>query len=284
MNWYSPDFRSIPQRDAAMKITTIVSSVLLLMFMLMSPLSRSGVITFDFYDLIDHQNGNISGRLGDGSEYSGPPLAATYEYLTWDKGVTLTASTRYEPVWEGAGYDPAKYVPSYVYLQPGFSGIGTCENATCPAGHQFGYSDVLLLEFSEVVDIINIEFGNGKDESWWPTPEEWYEEHGIPFDLDEDYRAYNTHMSATGDPLGPGFSWGGSHAGWNDLLVGNQLEMYRTEGYFFLESITVRTRDVPEPPIFGLIALGLLTLFCCKVVRKMGAEGSIRDQSRFGQK
>lgn len=228
-----------------MKIAAFASGLLpLLLIGLVPPQVMAAVITFDFLDLVESQSSTISGRLADGTDYSGAPLATSYEYFSWDQGLVLTASAQHEfvdPDGVGIGFNP-----SFVYLQPGFAGLGTCETGNCSQGSSLNYSDKVLLNFSEVVEIINIEFSIGEDDSGIP-PEE------------DDYRAYNTLLDALGGPSGAMSDIVGMGAGWNGSLFGNQLSFFHPEGTgSYIESITVRTADVPEPATWGLLMLGLL--------------------------
>lgn len=231
-----------------MKTSTLASSLLPVLLGVTSSHTLAAVITFDFLDLVENQSSNISGRLGNGADYSGVPLATSYQYFDWEnQGLDMRVSTQRED-WEDPDgtYPSGDYFAAFAFLQPDFAGLGTCLVASCAQASELNYLDKALFSFSEVVEIVNIGFSVGEDDS--NRPEDY-----------EDYRAYDGTLRASGGPDGAMYSLMGSRFDWNGSLVGNHLEFYRPEGTgAFIESITVRTADVPEPPIWALMALGLL--------------------------
>ncbi|HVK99277.1 MAG TPA: PEP-CTERM sorting domain-containing protein [Dongiaceae bacterium] len=211
----------------------------LLLLLLPFPASAA-VITFSFLELVENQ-GTIDGRLANGSDWSGPAQAGGYEFFSWQQqDLTVTAHAEY---WPNDDYDdPSGMQPSYVYLQPDHAGLGACPATNCSSA-KLGYLDRLILDFSQQVELIGIHFSLGEDDS-----------HISPDD--DDYRAYNTRISMTGGPDGPESDLMGSGKFWNGSVNGNQLALYRPEGTgSYVQSITVRTVDVPEPGSLSLLAL-----------------------------
>jgi len=205
-------------------------------------------ITYDFLDLVESQSTVVTAQRPDGTVFTGIPEEGRYRWLSWDQnGLTVTASTEF---WEeDDNGEVVAMIPAYVYLEPDFAGLGTCHPSTNPlacsaGGTQLGYQDRFSLEFSEVVEIVEIQFSTGEDDSQ-QNPD------------DDDYRAYNTRLLVSGGPvpvndlMGQGVAWFGS-------MIGSQIEFYRPEGTgFYIESIRVKRLQVPEPASLGLLLTGV---------------------------
>lgn len=228
-----------------------LASLLLFTSIASSPnLTFAVPITFDFLELIENKSSLITGRLADGTDYSGPPLATAYEYFSWEKeGVVITAHADYNWVqnYQLERHDPALFRPSFVYLQPDFAGLAVCHAANCTAGSHLNYFDRMFLTFSEVVEVTDIEFSIGIDDSTFPP--DMYE-----------YIAYNTNLDMFGGPDGESYSLMGPGWDWSGSLIGDQLRTSYPEGTgSFIQSITVQTiTQVPEPGTLGMLILGLL--------------------------
>jgi hypothetical protein len=228
-----------------MKNTTLARALGLALLWMIPAQSSAAVITFDFLALIEEQSSPINGRLGNGTDYSGVPLSTSYDYFRWDyQGLDVTASALYRP--EDIDGNVIEILPSFVFLQPHFAGLGVCHVADCAQASLMSYYDMLFLRFNQVVEITDIRFSRGQDDSNLP-PEE------------DDYRAYNLRLDASGANAGPMSDLMGQGRSWQGSLFGNELSLYRTEGSgAFIESITVRTEDVFEPTSWSLLLLALL--------------------------
>lgn len=117
-----------------MKNTTLARTlVLALLWMIPAP-ATAAIITFDFLSLIEQQNSAISGTLGDGSRYSGLPLATGYEHFSWNyQGLEVAASAQYLP--EDDDGNVIAEQPAFVFLQPNFAGLGVCQQSNCAGAY-----------------------------------------------------------------------------------------------------------------------------------------------------
>lgn len=228
-----------------MKITTLARTFFLALLWMVPAQSTAAVITFDFLALIEENLSPISGRLGNGSAYSGVPLSTSYEYFRWDyQGHEVTASAMYRP--EDNNGNIIDTFPAFVFLQPNFAGLAVCQTSGCSQGSPLSYYDSLLLQFDQIVEITDIRFSRGEDDANLP-PEE------------DDYRAYNLRLDASGAYTGPMSDLMGQGRHWQGSLLGNALSLYRPEGTgAFIESITIRTENVYEPTSWSLLLLALL--------------------------
>lgn len=228
-----------------MKNTTLARTLFLALLWMIPAQSTAAVITFDFLALIEENISPINGRLGNGNAYSGVPLSTSYEYFRWDyQGLEVTASALYRP--EDIDGNIIETLPAFVFLQPHFAGLGVCQTSDCAQASLLSYYDMLFLRFNQVVEITDIRFSRGEDDSNLP-PEE------------DDYRAYNLRLDASGANTGPMSDLMGQGRQWQGSLFGNELSLYRPEGSgAFIESITVQTQDVFEPTSWSLLLLALL--------------------------
>ena len=220
---------------------TFVRFLLFLLFSLSTLQSRADIITFDFLDLALGGSA-ITGQGADGTAWNGPATAGSYRYFNWtQQDLTLTVTAEYWP--EDADGNVSTGVPAYAYLQTEYAGLGACDVADC-GSTGLDYLDRLILAFSAQVELIGIAFNTGADDS------------GISPD-DDDYRAYNTRINMSGGPDGPMGTEMGTGKYWQGSLTGNQLDLYMPEGGSpYIESITVRTAEVPEPAAWTLLVLG----------------------------
>ncbi|NPU90513.1 MAG: PEP-CTERM sorting domain-containing protein [Gammaproteobacteria bacterium] len=215
--------------------------LLFLLFPLATLPSRADVITFNFLALLD--GAPVTGQGADGSAWNGPAVEGSYRFFNWtQQDLTLTVAAEYWP--EDADGNVTTGVPAYVYLQQEYAGLGACDVPDC-GSTALDYLDRLILAFSEQVELIGIAFNTGADDSEI-SPD------------DDDYRAYNTRIDMSGGPDGPMVTEMGGGKYWQGSLTGNRLDLYMPEGGSpYIESITVRTQEVPEPASLSLIMLAL---------------------------
>ena len=234
-----------------MAITALSRFILpALLWGLVAPASATS-ITYDFLDLVESQSTVVTAQRADGTVFSGAPEEGSYRWLSWNQdGLTVTASTE---LWEeDENGEVVTPVPAFVYLQPNFAGLGKCYDATdtvgCRSGGtQISYLDRFSLEFSDLVEIVEIQFSTGEDDS-----------HMEPGD--DDYRAYNTRLLVSGGPM-PTSDLMEQGDAWFGSMIGTQIEFYHSEGTgFYIESIRVKRPQVPEPTTLGLLIAGMSIL------------------------
>ena len=97
---------------------------------------------YNFVNLIDTNNGSITGTLGNGSAFSGNPGEAGFQTFDWTVGgLTLTATG--STVTGGA----------FAYLDSGNAGLGVCKVCTPSSDDNVTINEVLDLHFDKLAEI-----------------------------------------------------------------------------------------------------------------------------------
>lgn len=138
---------------------------------LLSATQANASVIFDFQDLTDTTNGQISGNLASGNTFS---LANSgeraFNYFDWNKGgISLTASASYtgtgtySDTYTGA-YNQGDSLKSWVYLDKGNAGLGVCslglkganqcnpnsdDNVTVDEVLQIAFDQLVSIDFSQ---------------------------------------------------------------------------------------------------------------------------------------
>jgi hypothetical protein len=212
--------------------------------------NQASAALFDFQDLTDTSNGEISGTLADGSAFA---LANSgeraFEEFDWTKdGITLTASASYTDsatygdTYNGA-YTSGDTLKAWAYLDQGNAGLGVCSKGLdsdskgsnqCNPGNDDNVTvnEILNIVFNQTVavDFSKSTFRDGNHHDYAP-PAPY-----IQVKVD-DGAFMNLNL----------FS----------VLSGDSFE-FRTNddsSQFYIDALTVS--KVPEPSIIALFAAGL---------------------------
>ncbi len=115
---------------------------------------QANAAVFNFVNLIDTNNGAITGTLGDGSAFAGNPGEAGFQTFDWTVGgLTLTATGT------KGGND------AFAYLDSGNAGLGVCgvvnggnqcapssdDNVTITEVLNLGFNQFATIDFNQVV-------------------------------------------------------------------------------------------------------------------------------------
>ena len=215
--------------------------------------SQASAALFDFQDLTDTSNGEISGIWADGTVFalanSGERAFQEFDW-TMD-GITLTASATYTGSDNygdtyGSAYSSGETLKAWAYLDQGNAGLGVCSKGLdtdgkgtnqCNPGNDDNVTvdEILNILFDQTVtiDFSQSVFRDGDHNDYSP-PDPYIE-------VSVNGGAF-TVMNVTSVMSGYSF----------DFLTKSDDEQ------FYIDALTVS--KVPEPSIIALYALGLLGL------------------------